>query len=172
MTFTALEQMSESDDWEVRVQAAHLVARRDARTSEPIVSRLLLDPGSPAVRHAMAAALLAARREAAVPLILRALGEQGDAAQGLLDCLITSELDGVDVRGAITEVLLESDDAVTTAGALRAIGWLAPRGGFVAPPAAHARVARLRAASDGEIRALAIAACTSLAAIGPPPASS
>jgi hypothetical protein len=159
----ALERMSTSADWVQRVQAARLIARLDPADSETIVLRLLRDPDSAAVKEAMAAALLENRREAAIPLILRCLGQDRTAGQWLLEGLLDSELDGVEVRDAIVSVLMETDDRDEVVGALSAIAWLAPSGGFPASEAARAHVDALTAHSEEPIRALALAARAALA---------
>ena len=46
-------------------------------------------------------------------------------ASSSLEALVGSELDGVDTRGTIVSVLLETDDPNELVGALEAIGWLA-----------------------------------------------
>ena len=164
-----LERMSRSEDWSERAQAARLVAR-DAGAKEELVLRLLRDPGSTAVSEAMVAALLEARREGAVGLILRSLGQPGDAAdetsQCMLEGLLSSELDGIEVRGSIVSVLQETDDRHELVGALRAIGWLAPAGGFPAPPAARAHVTELANDSDATIREAAQRALTAFGSHG------
>jgi hypothetical protein len=48
-------------------------------------------------------------------------------------------------------------------GALRAVGWLAPGGGFPAPPEALAHVTELANDSDAKIRVAAQQAVTALA---------
>jgi hypothetical protein len=167
----ALERMARSADWVQRVRAARLVARLDAAESEAIVLRLLRDPDSTAVTEAMVAALLEARREAAIPLVLRSLGQDRAAGQALLEGLLNSEIDGVEVRETIVSVLLETDDRDEVVGALGAIGWLAPSGGFVASPAAHAHVQALTEHPEEAIRVLARAALAALAAPWQPPDS-
>jgi HEAT repeat protein len=159
--------LSQSDDWSQRVRAARLVARSGPGEREDIVLRLLRDPGSDAVRAAMVAALLEARREGAIRLILRSLGEPEDrgpdeTGQRALEGLLSSELDGIDVRGGIISVLRETDDRQELLGALRAIGWLTPSGGFPAPPEALAYVTGLANDADAGIRAAAQTALTAL----------
>lgn len=158
-----LERMSRSEDWSERVHAARLVARH-AGEKEEIVLRLLRDPGSTAVSEAMVAALLEVRREGAIRLILRSLGQPGEAsdetAQCMLEGLLSSELDGIEVRGNIVSVLQETADRQELVGALRAIAWLAPQGGFPAPPAARAHVIELANDSDATIREAAQRALT------------
>jgi hypothetical protein len=142
-------------------EAARRVARGDARENETIVVRMLRDPRS-AVREAMVAALLEARREAAIPLVLRCLGEDRAGGQNLLEGLLESELDGLDVRGQIAAVLLASGDRDEIVGALSAIGWLAPGGGFPGSDAVRARVRELGVNEDEPIRVLAEAAFAAL----------
>jgi HEAT repeat protein len=160
-----LERMSRSKDWSERVQAARLVARH-AVENEKIVLRLLRDAGSTAVSEAMVAALLETRREGAIRLILRSLGQAEGASdetdQCILEGLLSSELDGIEVRGSIVSVLQETDEPQELVGALRAIGWLAPGGGFPAPPAARAQVTELANDSDARIREAAQRALTAL----------
>jgi hypothetical protein len=144
--------------------AARQVARSDARESEAVVLRMLRDPRS-GVREAMVAALLEARHEAAIPLVLRCLGEDRAGGQNLLEGLLDSELDGLDVRGKIAAVLVTTGDRNEIVGALSAIGWLAPGGGFPGSAAVQARVRELAESPDEPIRVLAEAA---LAALGTP----
>jgi hypothetical protein len=153
----AIARLARSDDWVERVRAAHIIAWSDVAAREETVLGLLRDPGSAAVREAMVASLLEARREGAIPLILRALGQSGgdataEAAQCLLEGLLDSELDGLDVRGTIISVLLESDARDELLGVLAAINWLVPGGGFPAPPRALARVTRLARDKDEAMR--------------------
>src|SRR5215212_3769045 len=96
----ALEHMSRSEDWVERVRAARLVARLEPAASEAIVVHLLMDDHT-AVAEAMVAALLSERRESAIPLVLRTLGRRRATGQPLLEGLLSSELDDVDVRGTI-----------------------------------------------------------------------
>jgi HEAT repeat protein len=164
----ALERLSRSADCGERVRAARLVVRSDAADREAIVLRLLRDPGSTAVSEAMVAALLETRREEAIPLILRSLGQTdgappGQSEQCLLDGLLNGELDGVDVRGSIVTVLLETHARDELLGALAAIAWLAPGGGFPAPPAALELAEELAGDANEAIRT---AALNALAALG------
>jgi hypothetical protein len=115
--------------------------------------------------EAMASALLELRREAGIPLLLRSLGRQRAAGQILLERLLDSELDGVDVRATIISLLLETNDRDEIAGALSAIGWLTPSGGFPGSPASQARVLALCEDADEAIRVLARAALIALAAL-------
>ena len=167
MTSDAIERMASSEDWSERARAARMLARAGPGDKEEIVLRLLRDPGSAAVSEAMVAALLEARREGAIRLILRSLGHDGDAsqesAQTLLEGLLSSELDGIEVRASIISVLQDTDDRNELVGALRAIGWLAPSGGFPAPPEALAHVKELANDSDATVRAAAQRAVTALA---------
>jgi hypothetical protein len=160
-----LERMSRSTDSSERARAARLVARH-AVEKEEIVLRLLRDPGSTAVSEAMVAALLEARREGAIRIILRSLGQaegaSDETAQCILEGLLSSELDGIEVRGSIVSVLQETDEPRELVGALRTISWLAPEGGFPAPPAARAQVTELANASDATIREAAQRALTAL----------
>ena len=158
----ALERMSRSQDWVERVRAARLLARLDPGASEAIVVRLLTDETT-AVAEAMVAALLVARREAAIPLVLRTLGRRRAAGQALLEGLLDSELDGVDVRGTIVSVLLASEERDEVVGALGAIAWLAPGGGFPATPEAFARVMELSEHAEEAVRILAGQALIALA---------
>ena len=153
----AIARLARSDDWSERVRAAHVLAWSDVVEREEIVLRLLRDTGSTAVCEAMVASLLEARREGAIHLILRALGQSGgdatpEAAQCLLEGLLDSELDGLDVRGTIISVLLQTDARDELLGSLAAINWLAPGGGFPAPPRALARVTRLARHKDEAMR--------------------
>ncbi len=169
-------RLSLSEDWADRVEAARLVARDHRGETDSMVLRLLRDTRHVAVTRAMVSALLAARREAAVPLILRALGQElpeDDDARDLFDAageilvegLVDSELDGVDARGSVVSVLLETDDPHELVGALEAIGWLAPTGGLPFSAAALEHVEDLtRSASDDTVRGLAGKARTALAA--------
>jgi hypothetical protein len=111
----------------------------------------------------MVAALLNARREAGIPLVLRSLGRQPATGQPLLEGLMNSELDDVDVRGTIVEVLQDSADRDEVAGALAAITWLAPGGNFPASTAALARVIELTEYPDEAIRTLATEVLTAAA---------
>jgi hypothetical protein len=158
----ALERMSRSEDWVERVRAARLVARLDAGASEAIVVRLLGDETT-AVAEAMVAALLDTRRETAIPLVLRTLGRRRAAGQPLLEGLLTSELDDVDVRGTIVSVLLGSEDRDEIVGTLGAIAWLAPGGGFPATPDTLARVMELSNHGEEAVRILAGEALVALA---------
>jgi hypothetical protein len=164
----SLEQMSRSDDRGERVQAALLAARSDPGDKDEIVLRLLRDPDSTAVSEIMVTALLEVRREGAIPLILRSLGEaegaSDETAQCALEGLLSSELDGVDVRGSIVSVVLETQDRLELIGALVAISWLAPGGGFQAPRAARVHVAGLAVHSDAAISEAARQALAALAA--------
>jgi hypothetical protein len=144
-------------------EAARLLARRDAAESQVAILRLLGDRRE-GVTDAMASALLELRREAGIPLLLRSLGRQRAAGQILLERLLDSELDGVDVRGTIVSILLATTDRDEIAGALSAIGWLTPSGGFPGSPASHARVLALCEDADEAIRVLAQAALVALAA--------
>lgn len=157
-----LERMSLSADWVERVHAARLVIRLDPGTSEAIVTRLLMDFESVPVAEAMVAALLNVRREAGIPLVLRSLGRSRVTAQPLLEGLMNSELDDVDVRGTIAGVVLASEDREEIAGALMAIAWLGPGGNFPASPAVHARVSELAGHPHEAIPILAAAALTAL----------
>ena len=116
MTLEALERMSRSGNRDERLRAARIAARHDAAETEELVLRLLRDPNDVAVTAAMATALLEVRREAAIPLILRSLGQDlpaesderfDEAGQLLLESLLDSELDGVVVRETILAVMLE-----------------------------------------------------------------
>jgi hypothetical protein len=158
----ALARLARSKDWTERVRAAQALAWSDVADKEAIVLRLLRDPASTAVCEAMVTALLEARREGAIRLILRSLGHsgEGETAEALLEGLLDSELDGLDVRGSIVSVLLGTDDRHELLGALAAINWLAPRGGFQAAPAALARVRELSEGSDHALRAVANRALT------------
>ena len=143
------------------LEAARILARQDARENEAVVLRMLRDPRS-GIAEAMVAALLEARREAAIPLVLRCLGERRAEGQLLLEALLESELDGLDVRGKIVSVLIDTDDRNEILGALSAIGWLAPSGGFPGSPAAIARVQSLSESPEDAVRILAQAALTAL----------
>ena len=162
----ALARLAYSEDWAERVRAAQIIAWGDVAEREAIVLRLLRDPGSAAVSEAMVTSLLEARREGAIRLILRSLGQRpeggGDSADCLLESLLNSELDGLDVRGTIISVLLETDSRDELLGALGAIHWLAPGGGFPAPERALAHVTRLARDSDESIRVAARRALTAL----------
>ena len=83
--------------------------------------------------------------------------------QALLEGLLTSELDGVDVRGTIISVVLGSGDRDEVVGALGAIAWLAPGGGFPAPPEAFTRVLELSEHAEEAVRILAGEALVALA---------
>ena len=143
--------------------AARLLARRAAPESEDVVQLLLRDPRS-SVREAMVSALLEVRREAAIPLLLRCLGQDRAGGQNVLEGLLDSELDGLDVRGKIADVVTGSRDRDEIVGALSAIGWLAPGGGFPASAALRRRVRELGESPDEPIRVLANAALAALAA--------
>lgn len=165
----ALARLAHSEDWAERVRAAQLLAWGDVAEREATVLRLLRDPGSTAVSEAMVTSLLEARREGAIRLILRSLGQGGagegaggETAECLLEGLLESELDGLDVRGTIIAVLLETDSRDELLGALEAINWLAPSGGFPAPAEALAHVTRLGRDSDEEIREASSKALTAL----------
>ncbi len=160
---TALERMSLSPDWVERVRAARIAARLEPAASEAIVVRLLMDTESTAVADAMVAALLSVRREAAIPLVLRSLGRRRASGQPLLEGLMNCELDDVDARGAIVAALLASEDRDEIVGALGAIAWLAPGGGFPATPAALGRVLELGEHDEEAIRILAAQALVALA---------
>jgi HEAT repeat protein len=164
-----LARLAASEDSSERVRAAQLIARSDAADKEAIVLRLLRDPDT-TVSEAMVAAVLEVRREGAIRLILRALGQPDGAApdgndECLLEGLLNGELDGVDVRGSIVSALLETHARDELLGALAAIAWLAPSGGFSAPPSARALVRELAADSNEAIRS---AAREALAALGAP----
>ena len=152
----------DSDVRAVVQEAARLLARRATPESEQVVMKLLGDPRR-GVREAMVAALLDARREAAIPLVLRCLGQHRAGWQNLLEGLLDSELDGLDVRGKIAAVLIASDDRDEIVGALSAIAWLAPGGGFPGSPAVRARVQELSGSEDEPVRVLAEAALAALA---------
>jgi hypothetical protein len=159
-----LERMSVSADWVERVRAAQLVTRLDPGASEPIVTRLLMDSESTRVAETMVASLLNVRREAGIPLVLRSLGRRRATGQPLLEGLMNSELDDVDVRGTILSVLLATEDRDEVVGALAAIAWrLAPGGNFPASPAALDRVVELTEHSEEAIRVPAAEALTALA---------
>jgi len=163
----ALLRLAHSEDSAERVRAAQILARGEVAEREALVLRLLRDPGSIAVSQAMAASLLEARREGAIRLILRSLGlpeesASGESAQCLLEAMLYSELDGLDVRGTIISVLLETDSREELLGALEAINWLAPGGGFPAPAEALEHVTRLATGSDEQIREAASKALTAL----------
>ncbi|HET6173044.1 MAG TPA: HEAT repeat domain-containing protein [Gaiellales bacterium] len=160
-----LERMARSTDWTERASAARQLARRAPGDAEEIVLRLLRDPGSTEVSQTMVAALLEARREGAVRLLLRSLGQDeggAETTQCILEGLLSSELDGVEMRAALLSVLQEAGERHELLGALRAIGWLAPSGGFPAPPEAFAHVSELSNDSDAAIRAAAQRALTAL----------
>lgn len=125
---------------------------------------MLLRDSRSSVREAMVAALLEARREAAIPLLLRCLGQDRAGGQNVLEGLLDSELDGLDVRGKIAEVATGSRDRDEIVGALSAIAWLAPGGGFPASAALRRRVRELGESPDEPIRVLAKAALAALAA--------
>ena len=117
-----LARLAESEDWSERARAAQLIARSDAADKEAIVLRLLRDPDTN-VSEAMVAAVLEVRREGAIPLILRSLRQPDGAApdendQCLLEGLLNSEVDGVDVRGTIVSTLLETHVRDELLGAL------------------------------------------------------
>jgi HEAT repeat protein len=167
----ALARLARSDDWSERARAARLVARSDAADQEALALQLLRDPDSTAVSEAMVASLLEVRREGAIRLILRSLGRPDGAPpdecdQCLLEGLLTSELDGVEVRGAIVSVVLETHVRDELLGALAAIAWLAPGGGFPAPPQALDLVSSLAEDSSDVMRK---AARQALAALGASP---
>ncbi len=176
--FDPVTRMSLSKLWEERVEAARLVANDHRSQSDAMVMRLLRDSRHVAVTAAMVSALLAARREAAIPLILRALGQDlpddeeardlfDAASEFLLEALVDSELEGIDARGAVVSVLLETDDPNELVGALEAIGWLAPGGGFPSSDEALEHVERLaRDGTDETVRGLAGKARTALASQG------
>jgi hypothetical protein len=172
VTLEALETMSRSGNRDERLRAARIAARLDAAETEDVVLRLLRDPGDAGVTAAMAAALLEVRREAAIPLILRSLGQDlpaesderfDEAGQLLLESMLDSELDGVVVRETILTVLLEHEVRLQLLGALAAIAWIAPCGGFPAPPAVRTRVEELAGDKDDAVRALARGALVALA---------
>jgi hypothetical protein len=162
-----LAALARSDDAAERVRAARLIARSDAADKEALVLRLLRDPASIAVSEAMVASLLEVRREDAIRLILRALGQSEGAPpderdESLLEGLLTSELDGVEVRGSIVSVLLATHARNELLGALAAIAWLAPSGGFPAPPRAVEHVRELAGDSNVAIREVARRALAAL----------
>jgi HEAT repeat protein len=157
------ERDSDSDRLAAAQAAARLLARRAAPESEDVIQVLLRDPRS-SVREAMVAALLEARREAAIPLLLRCLGQDRAGGQNVLEGLLDSELDGLDVRGKIADVVTATGDRDEIVGALSAIGWLAPGGGFPASAALLQRVRELAESPDEPIRVLAQAALAALAA--------
>jgi hypothetical protein len=168
---TRLSLSPETDD---RVRAARLVARQASAGSDVMVLRLLRDTRSTAVSEAMARSLLRFRREAAIPLILRALGQDIPAVQSfrdhfdatnqvLLESLLDSELDNVEVRETIVHVLLSTEESHETVGALEAIGWIAPSGGFPASETALAHVDELSDHADQLVRGLARKAREALA---------
>ena len=161
-----ITRMSLLPDMDDRMRAARLVARQPPGDHETMVLRLLRDTRSTAVADVMARALLHSWREVAVPLVLRGLGQDipaADAArdhfdatsQVLLESLLDSELDGLDVRGAIVSVLLGTEESHELVGALEAIGWIAPSGGFPASDTALAQVDRLTGHGDELVRGLA-----------------
>lgn len=158
------ERDSDSDRLAAAQAAARLLARRSAPESEDVVQMLLRHPRS-SVREAMVAALLEARREAAIPLLLRCLGQDRAGGQNVLEGLLDSELDGLDVRGKIAAVVTATGDRDEIVGALSAIGWLAPGGGFPVSAALLQRVRELAESPDEPIRVLSQAA---LAALGAP----
>ena len=169
---TRMSLLPDADD---RKRAARLVARQPPGENEVMVLRLLRDTRSTAVADAMARSLLQSWREAAVPLVLRALGQDMPAAdaardhfdaksQELLESLLDSELDGLDVRGEIVSVLLATEQSHELVGALEAIGWIAPSGGFPATETALAQVDRLSGHADELVRGLALKARAALTA--------
>ena len=85
------------------------------------------------------------------------------SGQILLESLLDSELDDVDVRGTITSILADTSDRDEIAGALNAIGWLTPSGGFPGSPESRARVQELCDDPDEAIRVLAQAALVAFA---------
>jgi hypothetical protein len=157
-----------------RVRAARLVARQVFAENEVMALRLLRDTRSTVVSEVMARSLLRFRREAAIPLILRAIGQDIPAAQSsrdhfdatsqvLLESLLDSELDGVEVRETIVTVLLGTEDSHETVGALETIGWIAPSGGFPASETTLAHVDELSGHTDELVRGLARKARQALA---------
>jgi hypothetical protein len=169
---TRMSLLPDADD---RMRAARLVARQPPGQNGAMVLRLLRDTRSTAVADAMARALLHSWGDAAVPLILRALGQDIPApdpardhfdatSQVLLESLLDSELDGLDVRAAIVSVLLTTEQCNELMGALEAIGWIAPSGGFPATETALAQVDRLSEHADELIRGLACKAREALTA--------
>jgi hypothetical protein len=94
--------------------------------------------------------------------VVRALGQKRAAGQGLLEGLLTSELDDVDVRGSLTRVVVETHDRDELIGALQAIGWLAPSGGFPATTALQLRVHALIGHPEEAIQVLARQALVAL----------
>ena len=76
---------------------------------------------------------------------------------------MNSELDDVDVRRTIVEVLVATEDRDELAGALAAIAWLAPGGNFPASPAALLCVIEVTDDPDETMRLLAAEALTALA---------
>ena len=83
----------------------------------------------------------------------------------LLESLLDSELDGVVVRETILAVVLDTADRRELLGALAAIAWIAPSGGFPAPADACARVGELSEGSDETVRGLARDALAALASL-------
>ena len=152
----------DSDVRAVVQEAARLLARRATPESEQVVMKLLGDPRR-GVSEAMVAALLEARREASIPLVLRCLGRHRAGGQNLLEGLLDSELDGLDVRGKIAAVLIATDERDEIVGALSAIAWLAPGGGFPGSATVQARVHELSESDDEPVRVLAEAALATLA---------
>ena len=125
-----------------RVHAARLVSRARPATSETIVDA---PPDgfseSVPVAEAMVTALLDVRREAGIPSRppLRSASRRA-TGQTLLEGLMNSELDDVDVRGTIVDVLLATEDRDEIAARSARSRGRPPAGTFRRSPAALLRV--------------------------------
>ena len=73
MAERSVHELAESSDWRERIAAARIVAHADDRDADVIAARLLRDAANTDVPQAMVDALLEARGEAAIPLLLQAL---------------------------------------------------------------------------------------------------
>jgi hypothetical protein len=164
VTLGALDVMSRSDDWEERARAARLVATHTGVEADAIVLRLLWDARDTGVCEAMVAALVEARADAAIPLILRALGDQpvgddGEPADFMLRGLVQADASGLPVEELVESVLVSSEDRLQVRGVLRALAWRAP---FGVSSAALARIRLLLSDPDRDIRDEAVLAYAEL----------
>jgi hypothetical protein len=165
MVDPSLERLAGSENYADRVEAARIAARADGGANDAIVLRLLCDARDTAVPQAMAESLVEARGEAAISLLLRALGadipadadDHGhqEAAEYTLNGLSRLWVEGVDVDAALTTTLLEAPSPQELIGALVAIQHYGSINFRRRSDAVRARLRELIAQSEYEIRALA-----------------
>jgi hypothetical protein len=136
-------QMARSEIWGERARAGQLIAGHDDPESEAVALQLLRDPGDTGVTQVMVESLIEQRGPNAVRLILRGVAqgasdgydEPGEQMLWSLDEAWRSS--GLDLPGALGDVLAENDGGDELVGAVRAVRWLRERGSLELSAAAE-----------------------------------